>query len=110
MLLNVTTTRRDGWSIVAAEGEIDISSAPTLDDALGAASTAGEAVAVDLRAVTFMDSSGLRSLLTARRDLDADGRAFVIVTGPGAVRRVLDVAGVSDHLTIVETDDDLPDA
>ena len=103
MLLNVTTTELGRWHVVTAEGEIDISSAPTLDEVLRTAMATGGDVAVDLRTVTFMDSSGLRSLLQARRGLEEAGQAFAVVCGPGPVRRVLDVAGVSDRLTIVES-------
>lgn len=110
VLLDLTTSDHLGWRLVAASGEIDIASAPALDAALAeAADDADGPVAVDLRAVTFMDSSGLRSLLTARRRLAEDGRALGLVCGPGPVRRVLEVAGVLDRLPVVATPDELPD-
>jgi anti-anti-sigma factor len=56
-----------------------------------------------------MDSSGLRSLLTARRRLAEDGRALGLVCGPGPVRRVLEVAGVLDRLPVVDEPAELPD-
>lgn len=95
---------------MAASGEIDIASAPSLDDALAAAIDGGSGpVAVDLRSVSFMDSSGLRSLLTARRRLAEDDRSLGLVCGPGPVRRVLEVAGVMDRLPVVDEPVELPD-
>ncbi|MEX1279441.1 MAG: STAS domain-containing protein [Acidimicrobiia bacterium] len=110
MLLHLTTSDHRGWHLVAASGEIDIASAPSLDGALDAAIDAHAGpVAVDLRSVSFMDSSGLRSLLTARRRLAEDGRPLGLVCGPGPVRRVLEVAGVLDRLPVVDEPDELPD-
>lgn len=111
MLLTVTTSEHDGWSTVTPQGEIDISSAPQLDEAFdGVLEGGAERVAVDLRGVTFMDSTGLRSLILAHRRLaDADG-TLAVVPGTGPVRRVLEVAGVLDSLVVVASVDDLPSA
>ena len=55
----------------------------------------GHAVAVDLAEVTFMDSTGLTTLMDAHRAAEENGWAFEIRRPSWAVRRVFDLAGVN---------------
>jgi anti-sigma B factor antagonist len=82
---------------VAVRGEIDMATAPSLRDALDAAirESSGPLV-VDLRAVGFLDSSGVGAFLRARALLGRDDRALVLVCPAGPVRRTFEVAGVAD--------------
>jgi anti-sigma B factor antagonist len=52
------------------------------------------AVAVDLAEVTFMDSTGLTTLMDAHRAAQDDGFVFEIRRPSSAVRRVFELAGV----------------
>jgi anti-sigma B factor antagonist len=54
---------------------------------------------LDLREVSFIDSTGLRLLLTWDAHSRADGVRFAVIQGPEEVQRVLEVAGVADRLT-----------
>jgi anti-sigma B factor antagonist len=86
---------------VAARGEVDVATAPALTRRLDAAIGAGAgAFVVDLCDVEFIDSSGLSVLMWARELLDRDERELAIVCPPGPVRRLFDVAGVADVLTL----------
>lgn len=80
--------RGDATWLVAA-GELDIGSAASLDDALNATAT-GTPLVLDLRGLTFCDSTGLAILLRARRLM----QPLTILLGP-AVKRVADIAGVT---------------
>jgi anti-anti-sigma factor len=81
---------------VIVEGEVDISNAPQLRLTLSRVIAAGEGdVAVDVGAVTFIDSSGLAELIRAHLALQALSRRLVLQRVNGRVRRVLDVAGVA---------------
>ena len=76
-------------------GEVDLLTAPDFISALGAAQDAARDVVIDLSAVEFMDSTGLRALLEARRRADADnGRISLRLASGGPVERLLDLAGV----------------
>jgi anti-sigma B factor antagonist len=109
MQLNVSTIEKKGWTVIVAEGEIDIASAPLLDDAVDVAVDQGsDHIAVDLQPTTFTDSTGLRSLISAHRRLSESGR-LVVIPGTGPVRRLLEVAGVDTTLDIMGTTDDLPE-
>jgi anti-sigma B factor antagonist len=55
----------------------------------------GHAVAVDLAEVTFMDSTGLTTLMDAHIAARENGWSFEIRRASPAVRRVFDLAGVN---------------
>ena len=90
-----------GWVVVAPRGEIDLLTAPEVRDALVAAP--GPRVALDLRGVGFLDTSGLRVILEHDRRADETGVAFAVLRGSDAVTRLLRVAGLYDLLTICDT-------
>jgi len=92
----------DRWW-VRPVGELDLDTAPLLDEALGAARAAGGAdVVLDMRALTFMDSTGLRLVIrwdTAARE---EGFEFAIVPGTEVVQRVFRLTGMDEHLRVAE--------
>ena len=51
-------------------------------------------VVLDLRELEFIDSSGLRTLLTARRQSEDSGAQFSLVAGHRGLERTLEIAGV----------------
>ena len=76
-------------------GELDIATAPELVDMLDRFRRFGHAVVVDLAAVTFMDSTGLTTLMDAHLAAQNNGWSFAIRRASPAVRRVFDLAGVA---------------
>ena len=54
----------------------------------------GHAVALDLAEVTFMDSTGLTTLMDAHLAAESNGWSFAVRRASPAVRRVFDLAGV----------------
>jgi anti-anti-sigma factor len=86
--------------VLVASGELDIMGAPRLSEALPAG---GEtAVIIDLAAVEFMDSSGLRSLLEARTAAADAGRPFALARPSAAVARVLELVDLTREFEVVE--------
>lgn len=77
-------------AVCVVRGEIDISNVDELRTGLAEAASAADAVVVDLSAVTFMASAGVRALVDARM---TGGRPMAIVTGPG-VATVLRICGM----------------
>jgi anti-anti-sigma factor len=63
----------DGGAVVTVAGEIDVSTTDLLADALAHAADTAAVVVADLTAVTFLDSTGLSSLLRAHHALAARG-------------------------------------
>lgn len=89
----------EGRHTLLVRGELDLASVPDLDAAVDALCSAGIGdLCLDLTDLEFMDSAGLRSLLSAKEKCEQRGRAFSVITGPGAVQRVLDLTGASEVL------------
>ena len=51
---------------------------------------------LDLRAVGFMDTSGLRLVISEQQRAEADGYRFVVFRGSGKIQRLFEIAGFSD--------------
>ncbi|MFH8568642.1 STAS domain-containing protein [Streptomyces sp. NPDC017993] len=76
-----TTVNHDGQAIVTLEGEQDVLTAPRVSALLTAAAATRDRILVDLRNVTFMDTTGLDPLVTtARRLLTTGGSVTLVVT------------------------------
>jgi anti-sigma B factor antagonist len=99
--LRIDTVERDGSLVLVVHGEVDIATSPLLDEALARArATNATSIVVDLRPVTFIDSTGLHVLIRhARAD---EGRARVRLTkGSSQTQRVLELSGASEYLPFV---------
>ncbi len=96
-------TARSGDAVrLAVRGELDLATAPGLDDALREAAASAQHVVRDLRGLTFMDSTGLRTVLQADARARSDGHDLVVVRGPHPVDRVFVLAGVEGVVTLVD--------
>jgi anti-anti-sigma factor len=94
--------------VVTVTGELDLRTSPALEDRLGRAFDAGaELEILDLRMIEFMDSTGLRVLLTAHQRAQDSARRFALVRGADQVERVLTLTGVRDLLTVVDAPEEL---
>ncbi len=100
--LTVVRELDDGVAVVRASGELDLATAPQLVRAISlAAEGRRPRVLVDLAAVEFCDSAGLRALLGAAREVEARaGRLVVAVEPGGVVERLLDLAGLMEFLRV----------
>jgi len=78
--------------IVAPHGEIDIATVGEVRAALDEVECVGfQQVVLDLRGVTFIDSTGLKLILA---ELGKDGIDFAVIRGPRAVQRLFEVTGL----------------
>jgi anti-sigma B factor antagonist len=103
----LTTDAREGVVRASLHGELDLSSAPQLDESLRHAEASGGSwLIIDLRELEFMDSTGLRALLTAHNRATEDGRRMSLVVGEGAVSRLIDLTGVRDMIECLDTPPD----
>lgn len=89
-----------GSGVVAVAGEVDIDTAPLLEDRLLGLDGP---IRLDMRAVTFMDSSGVRALLRMHDHCEREGRAFSLHCCSPHVERLLRSLGLHDVL--VEDED-----
>ena len=105
--MNVDVERRGEAAIVTVSGELDLASAPHLDERLRACEDGTHTVLVDLRGLTFMDSSGLRVILAADARARSRGGRLLLVPGPPGVQRVFQLTLLDTRLEFV---DDVPSA
>jgi anti-sigma B factor antagonist len=97
-------SRREADAVVLVlSGELDVARAPRLEQELASAAS-GDArlIVLDLRGLEFMDSTGLRAVLTAYDAARDEGRGFGLVRGPQQVQRLLSLTRVADRLVIVD--------
>jgi len=97
-LFQMTERRDDGATVIALSGELDFGTVAQVQQRLAELRDAGTPVVLDLDGLTFMDSTGIRLVLTACEDArDRDWR-FNVTRGSERVRRVLEAAQVIDRL------------
>ena len=86
--------------VVAPVGELDIATAPELEQKLRELTYAGYAhVVIDLRELDFLDSSGIRLLVARDQLARTDGHDLTLIEGSAAIQRTLRLAGVAELLS-----------
>src|SRR3954452_2565478 len=100
----VERQQSDGLVRVIVRGELDMETGPRGDEELRRAE-AGEplTLVLDLREVTFFDSTGLQIVLDADVRAREEGRRFLLaLSADGEPRRVLELAEVIGRLSLEE--------
>jgi anti-sigma B factor antagonist len=108
MEVQVDTDRPDGYAVVRLNGEIDHETAGTVRTSVFQVIDAGHPhVVIDLSGVGFLDSSGLGTLVGARRHAE-QARGSVTLCGLSHhVRRLFEITRMVDTFTILDSTDDL---
>jgi anti-anti-sigma factor len=83
---------RGAYAVVRAEGELDVAAVSGLQASARAAAQRSARVVVDLRAVTFMDTSALHALAALQREADAAPDWSLHVVAGRGIQRLLDLA------------------
>jgi anti-sigma B factor antagonist len=102
-IFGMETDGSDDVVRVALNGEFDISCARKVEEELRRVEDGKpRTLVLDLRRLSFMDSTGLRVILSADSRAQKDGRRLAIIQGPDAVRRVFQIKRLDERLDIVE--------
>jgi anti-sigma B factor antagonist len=102
-ILEVKTEERDGLVHVALVGELDLSTVAKVQEELRRVEAgAPPTVVVDLSKLTFLDSTGLRCIVTADERARDAGRRVVVVRGPDPVHRVFTITRLEERLEMVD--------
>ena len=99
-LLTIDECRVGARVVLSAIGEVDIGSAADLRAAIESAADGVFEVWVDLTGTTFMDSSGVHTLATARRHVAEAGIRLALICPEGPVLRVLTLTGFDQMFEI----------
>ncbi len=100
--MEITTHEQDGWLVVQPTGEIDIATADAVDSCLAE----NRDTILDLTSVTFMDSTGLRTLVSVHNRLKQADHRLRIVIPDGPVERIISITGLSGALNTMRNLDD----
>jgi anti-sigma B factor antagonist len=99
--LSLSTQLDGARAIVRINGELDAYSAPGLEEEVGRLIAANIADLVfDLSGTDFLDSSGLRAILTAQHIVTEREGRLALRAPSTSVRRLLDIAGLTEQFII----------
>ena len=95
----------DGRVSFIPRGELDLATAPELEEKVLEAVRGGDrSVVLDLRELTFMDSTGVRTIVAAHKAAEEAGTDLRVIR-PGAdnpVSRVIEISGIDDALGLID--------
>jgi anti-anti-sigma factor len=100
--LTIRVEHHDGEWFLGLYGELDLVSAAAFDDELERAIEATPTIIVDLSALQFVDSAGMRSLVVACRRAEAERRKLRFLRPPRDVARVLKLTGIDEMLLFLD--------
>ncbi|MDH6580498.1 STAS domain-containing protein [Kitasatospora sp. MAP5-34] len=106
MDLTLTSRRKDGWSVVHVEGELDIATADQLSDRITRdleRRSRRARLVVDLSDLEFCDASGLRALREADTAARRLGGQLRLAIPEGRVLRVVRLTGLDQVLPVFPT-------
>jgi anti-anti-sigma factor len=90
--------------LITVSGVLDLATERRLrSDLSQAAGDPSRELLIDLRGVTFMDSSALAILVHTDQQLRRQGRVMGCIIRPGPVERLLDATGLRDTLQLFAT-------
>ena len=94
----------NGVIVLQLRGELDLATAPGLGQAINRALDARPStLRLDLSALTFLDSTGIRVLIAGSRRAGAEGCSLVLHAPTRSVLKALRLTGV-DGLMVIEAD------
>jgi anti-anti-sigma factor len=101
--LSMSSERNGPVHSICLFGELDLASAGAVERELQRAeATDAASIVLDLSGLTFMDSTGVRLLVTANARSRADTNRLSLRRGPAAVHRVLELTAVADLLPFAD--------
>ncbi len=101
----VSYAKLRGTDLIRLTGEIDMANAPYIGREIVSHVQGDAGVVIDLTAVSFLDSAGVRLLDALVGDLDDHGRGIRLVVGEtGAARMTLQLCAFRDDLLATDLD------
>ena len=104
--LTIEVRHEQGYAIVAAAGEIDISTVTRLRDRLFDMAASGAPLVVDLDQVSFIDSVGLATLVGTANRAAAHGGSLQVACARPKIRQLLRLTGLDRRIPLARTLDE----
>jgi anti-sigma B factor antagonist len=103
--VEITTTNRDGTTILAVAGRIDTAAAPALEQTINREiEQQHRKILLDLTSVSYISSGGLRVLLATAKKLKNPGDRFALCSLRPEVLKILNLAGFTSIFSISATE------
>jgi anti-anti-sigma factor len=100
--LRITIERQEGRDVLHLDGELDPHTAPLLKQQVDELAEAGSLdVVLDMSRLAFIDSSGLRVVISAHREMADRGGQLTLQSPSATAQRLLEITGLVDHIAIV---------
>ena len=104
--LRIETQQRADRLILELHGELDMATAPHWPrPSTSSPRAVRRDVVLDLRGVSFLDSTGLKAIFSARNASRERGQQLAVTPGSPQVQRLLSLTRLGEHLTVIETPD-----
>lgn len=101
--LAIRSVREGDVHVIAPAGELDMATADDLEqELLRVEATDAASIVVDLAGLGFMDSTGIRVMISAGARSRADAGRLTLLPGPNAVQRVFELTGILDLLPFAD--------
>jgi anti-anti-sigma factor len=92
--LGIQSARRGADHVISLEGDLEMANAAAVQAELSQVEAGDcDQIVLDLRRLSFLDSTGISVLIGAHERAAASGRPLALLVGDGPVHRVLDVCG-----------------
>ncbi|MBV9167377.1 MAG: STAS domain-containing protein [Solirubrobacterales bacterium] len=91
-----------GTPWIRLSGELDLASVPQLKRTLGIAAVRARRIVLDLRELSFMDSSGLHLIIDATNRQRQAGGSLLLVRGPHQIDRLFELTRATDAIDFID--------
>ena len=107
-ILELETSEEEGLVRLALRGELDLSTVSKVEEELRRAEASEPSLLVlDLSELNFLDSTGLRLIVTTDQRAREGGRRVAVVKGPDAVQRVFAITRLDERLEMLDKGSDV---
>jgi anti-sigma B factor antagonist len=100
MALAIDVKREDGATVLVLRGDLDLSTAPDLREALVEVIDEGARIVIDMEAIDFLDSAGLGILVGGLKRARTNGGELELVCSSHAVLKPIEITGLDRVFTI----------
>ena len=105
MHLQIGVERREGYTILRPQGEIDFATGPQLKDAITETLAGGDVnLIIDLLAVDFIESTGLGALIGGRRRAYSLKGSLSLVCTEQQMLKIFRITGLAKVFTIHDSE------
>jgi anti-anti-sigma factor len=106
--LSIDVSREGERVVLSLDGELDLASVSLLESEVENATLDSPAtIVLDLRKLEFIDSTGLRAILSLDKRSTERGATFALVRGSQQVQRLMSMTRVDEHLRIIATPEEI---